>query len=98
MRERGKEVSRMKNVGRAVQLFLFVATRGGAVGGGGAKGPGGTQSGAQRPRVQLPAPPQPGASVYFRVRLQWTGSDSDGRVDYYISAVAPPLEGDTTWT
>jgi len=52
----------------------------------------------QRPQVQLTARPQPGDSVYFKVRLQWTGSDSDGRVDYFIYAVDPPMQGDTVWT
>jgi hypothetical protein len=59
---------------------------------------GGTLVPNQRPTVQLTARPQPGDSVYFKVTLQWTGSDSDGRVAYYIYAVDPPLEGDTVWT
>jgi hypothetical protein len=59
---------------------------------------GGNPIGNQRPQVQLTARPQPGDSVYFKVRLQWTASDEDGRVDYFIYTVDPPLQGDTTWT
>ncbi len=54
--------------------------------------------GNDRPLVQLTARPQPGDSVYFKVRLQWTASDADGKVEYYIYNVDPPLSGDTTWT
>ena len=58
----------------------------------------GTLVGNERPQVQLTARPQPGDSVYFKVRLQWTASDADGKVEYFIYNVDPPLSGDTTWT
>lgn len=98
MRERGKEVSRMKNVWGGAQRLVFVAILAAAAWGCSTNKINGSLVPDYRPQVELTARPQPGDSVYFKVRLQWTGSDQDGRVDYYIYAVDPPLEGDTTWT
>jgi len=49
------------------------------------------------PAVQLSARPQPGDSVFYSVRMQWFGSDSDGQVVGFLWAVDPPAEGDTLW-
>src|SRR5262245_26546450 len=96
-RER-KEVSRMRFHRADVIRWGFVAAL--AVAGWGCASDkiGGTLVGNERPQVELTARPQPGDSVYFKVRLQWTASDRDGRVDYYIYAVDPPVVGDTVWT
>jgi hypothetical protein len=53
--------------------------------------------GNERPAVQLSARPMEQDSVFYAVRLQWFGSDSDGQVTGFLWAVDPPAEGDTAW-
>src|SRR5262249_1365758 len=96
-KERRKDVSRMKNAWNGAQLLLFIACLAACAWGCSSKVAGKILP-DKAPSVQLTARPQPGDSVYFKVRLQWTGSDPDGRVDYYVYTVDPPLDGDTTWT
>jgi hypothetical protein len=62
-------------------------------------GPGnpGVLVGNLRPEVDLTARPEPLDSVYYAVRLQWSASDADGRVNSFVYAVDPPMMGDTTW-
>jgi hypothetical protein len=57
----------------------------------------GTLIGNERPEVQLSARPMQQDSVFYAVRLQWFGSDSDGQVVGFLWAVDPPAEGDTAW-
>ncbi|HYM80252.1 MAG TPA: hypothetical protein VEY91_02445, partial [Candidatus Limnocylindria bacterium] len=49
--------------------------------------------------TQAPVSPAPGDSVYYAYRLNWTGYDPDGRVDYYLYAIDPPSVDrvDSTW-
>jgi hypothetical protein len=94
---RGKEVSRMKNPARGAEGLLWGTILAVAAAGCTPK-PVHLAVENLRPRVELTARPQPGDSVYFKVHLQWNGSDADGRVDYFVYAVDPPLEGDTAWT
>src|SRR4029453_2495458 len=96
-RER-KDVSRMRFHRANAIRWVFAATLAFAAWGCASDKITGSIVGNDRPQVQLTARPQPGDSVYFKVRLQWTASDTDGRVDYYIYAVDPPVSGDTVWT
>jgi hypothetical protein len=88
----------MKNAWGGAQRLLFVAALAAAAWGCSTTKLNGTLVPNLRPQVELTARPQPGDSVYFKVNLQWTGSDPDGRVDYFIYAIDPPMMGDTTWT
>ena len=50
------------------------------------------------PEVQLTAAPRPGGSTTFVVALRWSAFDPDGQVQRFVSAIDPPVVGDTTWT
>jgi len=46
------------------------------------------------PTVELThAPLDDGSAYFYAYRLNWSGHDPDGRVESYVYAVDPPLDG-----